>query len=77
MTQSFDESVEPGDWEVFNEVSTQEMAQWLLEQAAGVPLKRCAKAAARKTAPNPAAKRVHEPKKPHVSLAKLLAAKAP
>ncbi|MEY5101005.1 MAG: hypothetical protein RJA36_3724, partial [Pseudomonadota bacterium] len=59
------------------EVSTQEMAQWLLEQAALVPLARYAKAPARKTAPKPAAKRAHDPKKPHVSLAKLLAAKAP
>ena len=77
MAQSLDDIVEPEDWEVFNEVSTQEMAQWLLEQAALVPLKRYAKAAARKTAPTPAAKRTHDPKKPHVSLAKLLADKAP
>ncbi len=40
-------------------------------------MKRYTKAPARKTAPKPAAKRVHDPKKPHVSLAKLLAAKAP
>ena len=62
---------------MFNEVSTQEMARWLLEQAARVPLKRYAKAAARKAPPRPAVKRAHDPKKPHVSLAKLLAAKAP
>ena len=45
------------------------MAQWLLAQAALVSLKRYAKAPARKAA----AKRVHDPRKPHVSLAKLLA----
>lgn len=77
MAQSFDEIVEAEDWQVFNEVSTQEMARWLLEQAALVPLKRYAKAAARKAPPRPAVKRAHDPKKPHVSLAKLLAAKAP
>jgi len=77
MAQSFDEIVEPEDWRVFNEVATQEMAGWLLEQAARVPLKRYAKAAARKAPPRPAVKRAHDPKKPHVSLAKLLAAKAP
>ena len=76
MAQSLDEIVEPEDWEVFHEASTPEMAQWLLEQAARVPLARYAKAPARKTAPKPATKRVHEPKKPHVSLAKLLAKKA-
>lgn len=78
---SLDEIVEPEDWQVFNEVSALEMAQWLLEMAARVPIKRYAKAPARKTAPKPApkpaAKRAHDPKKPHVSLAKLLAAKAP
>ncbi|MFM1907186.1 MAG: hypothetical protein RLZZ591_863 [Pseudomonadota bacterium] len=52
------------------------MAQWLLEQARLVPLKRYAKARPRKTAPKPVAKRAHDPKKPHVSLAKLLAKKA-
>ena len=77
MAQSLDDIVEPEDWEVFNEASTPEMAQWLLEQAARVPLARYAKAPARKTAPKPAVKRAHDPKKPHVSLAKLLAAKAP
>ena len=76
IAQSLDDIVEPEDWQVFNEVSTPVMAQWLLEQAALVPLKRYAKAPARKTAPKPATKRVHDPKKPHVSLAKLLAAKA-
>ena len=75
-SQSLDEIVEPEDWQVFNAVSTVVMVQWLLEQAARVPLKRYAKAAARKTPPKAAVKRVHDPKKPHVSLAKLLAKKA-
>ncbi len=50
-----------------------QMAQWLLAQAALISLKRYAKAPARKTAPKPATKRVHNPRKPHVSLTKLLA----
>lgn len=54
------------------ELMTQ-MAQWLLAQAALISLKRYAKAPARKTAPKPATKRVHNPRKPHVSLTKLLA----
>ena len=77
MAQSLDEIVEPEDWQVFNTLSTPVMAQWLLEQAARVPLQRYAKAPARKTPPKPATKRKHDPKKPHVSLAKLLAAEAP
>ena len=77
MAQSLNDLVEPEDWQVFNAVSTLAMAQWLLEQAAQVPLKRYAKAPARKTAPKPPAKRSHDPRKPHVSLAKLLAEKAP
>lgn len=76
VSQSLDEIVEPEDWQVFNEVSTAVMAQWLLEQARLVPLARYAKAPARKTAPKPTPKRLHDPKKPHVSLAKLLAAQA-
>ena len=77
MAQSLDDIVEPEDWQVFNALSTSVMAQWLLEQAARVPLKRYAKAPARKTPSKPAAKRTHDPRKPHVSLAKLLAGKTP
>ena len=54
---------------MLQQVNTVQMAQWLLAQAALVSLKRYAKAPARKAA----AKRVHDPRKPHVSLAKLLA----
>jgi len=77
MAQSLDDIVEPEDWQVFNALSASVMAQWLLEQAANVPLKRYAKAPARKNPPKPAVKRKHDPKKPHVSLAKLLAKGAP
>lgn len=73
MAQSFEEIVEPQDWTVFQQVSTLQMVQWLLAQAALVSLKRYAKAPARKTARKPPTKRVHNPRKPHVSLAKLLA----
>lgn len=71
MAQSFEEIVEPQDWAVFQQVGTQQMAQLLLVQAALVSLKHYAKAPARKNAPKPAAKRVQNPRKPHVSLAKL------
>ena len=73
MAQSFEEIVEPQDWAAFQQVSTLQMVQWLLAQAALISLKRYAKAPARKTAPKPATKRVHNPRKPHVSLTKLLA----
>ena len=73
MAQSFEEIVEPQDWAVFQQVSTLQMAQWLLAQAALISLKRYAKAPARKAARKPPTKRVHNPRKPHVSLAKLLA----
>lgn len=73
MAQSLEEIVEPQDWAVFQQVNTVQMAQWLLAQAALDSLKRYAKAPARKTAPKPPTKRVHNPRKPHVSLAKLLA----
>ena len=73
IAQSFEEIVEPQDWAVFQQVSTVQTAQWLLVQAALISLKRYAKAPARKSAPKPATKRVHDPRKPHVSLAKLLA----
>lgn len=73
---SLEDIVEPEDWEIFNGLSGRVMAQWLLEQAQRVPLARYAKAPPRKTPPKPAAKRSHDPRKNHVSLAKLLAAKA-
>lgn len=65
--------MEPQDWAVFQQVNTVQMAQWLLAQPVLTSLKRYAKAQARKTAPKPAAHRVHNPRKPHVSLVKLLA----
>ena len=73
---SLEDIVEPEDWEIFNGLSRLVMAQWLLEQAQRVPLARYAKAPPRKTPPKPADKRSHDPRKNHVSLAKLLAAKA-
>ena len=76
MAESLDTIVEPDDWQVFSDTTAAVMAQWLLAQACLVPLARYAKAPARKSPPKPVAKRAHDPKKPHVSLAKLLAAKA-
>lgn len=76
MAESLDVIVEPDDWSVFTDTAVPVMAQWLLEQARLVPLARYAKAPARKSPPKPVAKRAYDPKKPHVSLAKLLATKA-
>ena len=65
--------VEPEDWHVFTRASAPALAQWLLDQARLVPLTRYAKAPTRKSPAKPVVKRHHDPRKPHVSIAKLLA----
>ena len=74
MAESLETIVEPEDWHVFTRASARALAQWLLDQAWLVPLARYAKAPARKSPAKPVIKRHHDPRKPHVSIAKLLAA---
>jgi hypothetical protein len=74
MGQSLEVIVDAPDWEVFRLASLAAMAAWLLDQARRVSLRRYAKAPARKKPPKPAVKRLHDPKKPHVALSRLLAA---
>ena len=74
MGQSLEVIVDAQDWAVFRLASLPAMAAWLLDQARRVSLRRYAKAPARKKPPKPAVKRLHDPKKPHVALSRLLAA---
>ena len=74
MGQSLETVVDAQDWEVFRTASLAAMAAWLLDQARSVSLRRYAKAPPRKKPPSPPVKRVHDPRKPHVALSRLLAA---
>ena len=74
MGQSLEVIVDAQDWVVFRLASHAAMAAWLLDQARRVSLRRYAKAPARRKPAKPPVKRVHDPKKPHVALSRLLAA---
>ena len=74
MGQSLETVVDARDWQIFRLASLPAMAAWLLDQARSVSLRRYAKAPPRKKPPKPPVKRVHDPKKPHVALSRLLAA---
>jgi DDE family transposase len=74
MGQSLEVIVDAQDWAVFRLASLAAMAAWLLDQARRVSLRRYAKAPSRTKPAKPAVKRVHDPKKPHVALSRLLAA---
>ncbi len=74
MAETLEAIVEPEDWHVFTRASAPALAQWRLDQARLVPLTRYAKAPTRKSPAKPVVKRHHDPRKPHVSIAKLLAA---
>ena len=74
MGQSLQVIVDAQDWAVFRLASLTAMAAWLLDQARRVSLRRYAKAPPRTKPAKPAVKRVHDPKKPHVALSRLLAA---
>jgi hypothetical protein len=73
MAESLEVIVDDPDWVVFRHASLAQMGAWLLQQARLVSLKRYAKAAPRKKPPKPPVKRVHDPRKPHVALSRLLA----
>ena len=74
MEQSLEVIVDAQDWAVFRTASLAAMAAWLLDQAGRVSLRRYAKARPRRKPARPPVKRVHDPKKPHVALSRLLAA---
>lgn len=71
LAESLDAVLDAQDWAVFQNVPLATFALWLRQQAARVDLRRYRKSrqGPKKTAP----KRVHDPKRPHVSVARLLA----
>jgi hypothetical protein len=70
QSESLQAMVEAEDWAVFRTVSACVMAAWLIAQAARLDLRRYRKhPRGPKKAPP---KRVHDPKHPHVSIARLL-----
>ena len=70
QSESLEAMVEAEDWAVFRTVSACVMAAWLIAQAARLDLRRYRKhPRGPKKAPP---KRVHDPKHPHVSIARLL-----
>lgn len=71
VAESLDAVLDAQDWAVFQTVPLATFAIWLQQQAARVDLRRYRKSqrGPKKTAP----KRVHDPKRPHVSVARLLA----
>lgn len=71
VAESLGAALNAQDWAVFQTVPLATFAIWLQQQAARVDLRRYRKSqrCPKKTAP----KRVHDPKRPHVSVARLLA----
>ena len=71
VAESLDAVLDAQDWAVFQTVPLATVALWLQQQAARVDLRRYHKSprGSKKTAP----KRVHDPKRPQVSVARLLA----
>lgn len=71
VAESLDAVLNAQDWAVFQTVPLATFAIWLQQQAARVDLRRYHKSqrGSKKTAP----KQVHDPKRPHVSVARLLA----
>ena len=70
QSESLEAMVEAEDWAVFRTVTASVMAAWLIAQAARLDLRRYRKhPRGPKKAPP---KRVHDPKHPHVSIARLL-----
>jgi hypothetical protein len=71
VAESLDAVFDARDWAVFQTVPLAIFALWLQQQAARVDLRRYRKSrrGSKKTMPKP----VHDPKRPHVSVARLLA----
>ena len=80
MAESLDSILDAEHWAVFQSMSTPDFANWLVETAQHIQLRKYRKHP--RGPKKPAPKRTHDPKKPHVSTARLLAerkskAKAP
>jgi hypothetical protein len=71
VAESLNALLDPQDWTVFHLVPLALFAAWLRAQAARLDLRRYRKS--RRGPKKPAPQRVHNPKRPHVSVARLLA----
>jgi hypothetical protein len=71
VAESLETMVEPEDWAVFQTLTLAAMATWLIETAGRVQLRKYRKHP--RGPKKPPVKREHDPKRPHVSVARVLA----
>jgi hypothetical protein len=71
VTESLETLVEPRDWAVFQTLPLATMAAWLIATAEHVQLRKYRKHP--RGPKKPPVKRTHDPHRPHVSVARLLA----
>lgn len=71
VAESLETLVEPEDWAVFQTLTLAAMATWLIETAGRVQLRKYRKHP--RGPKKPPVKREHDPKRPHVSVARVLA----
>ena len=71
VAESLETLVEPDDWAVFQTLTVAAMAAWLVETARRVQLRKYRKHPRRPK--KPPVKREHNPQRPHVSVARMLA----
>lgn len=74
VSESLETLVEPEDWAAFQTLTAETMAAWLLATAQHVQLRKYRKHPRGPKKPAPA--RTHDPNKPHVSVARVLAQRA-
>ena len=74
MTESLETLVKPRDWVVFQTLPVATMAVWLIATAGRGQLRKYRKYRTQPRGPkNPPVKRTHDPRRPHGSVARLLA----
>ncbi len=71
VTERLETLVESRDWAVFQTLSLATMAAWLIATAGRVQLRKYRKPP--RGPKKPAVKRTHDPRRPHVPVARLLA----
>jgi hypothetical protein len=71
VAESLETLIEPEDWTVFQTLTLVAMATWLIETAGRVQLRKYRKHS--RGPKKPPAKRYHDPNRPHVSVARVLA----
>lgn len=71
VAESLETIVEPEDWAVFQTLTLAAMARWLIQTAGQVPLRKYRKHP--RGPKKPPVQRQHDPQRPHVSVARVLA----